>query len=71
MKKIRKGLYTSKDELTRIENVDGKWNWSTFNADDEKVTGTSETKKQAIYDANAAWWTKEMRELEQSIYNTE
>ena len=67
MKKIRKGLYTSKDEMTRIEKVGNQWEWESYNAEDQKISGKSETKSQAMSDIESAWWTPEFKKIYESL----
>ena len=67
MKKIRKGLYTDKEENLRVEKKEGQWVYSFFNMEEQKITGAAATLKSAIEKKKA--YTQ--REIEKIAKETE
>ncbi len=52
MRKIRKGLYTDKNENLRVEKVNSGWSFRMFDINDELISGIAPTKDSAIAKAH-------------------
>jgi len=51
MRKIRKGLYTDKNENLRVEKTESGWEWKMYDFNNKVISGIADSKNQAIEDS--------------------